>query len=179
MLLSMTGYGKSSSNGDESQMIFELRSVNSKFLDIRLKLPVQYKEKELEIRRILSESIVRGKVEANLTLTGFQGSEEYDLDLGLIRRYCKDLEKLAVEIGLPHGDILGAVMKLPNILVPHEGTIEEEEWNRLQSLIGETLAKFNNFRKQEGEGTGYRHRSKGSKYPGTSNQDSRGGIEKK
>jgi uncharacterized protein (TIGR00255 family) len=150
MLQSMTGYGKGIANSADAQILVEIRAVNSKYLDIRLKLPIHYKEKELEIRKLISEQIHRGKIEVNLTIHGSSGSEEFDLDLGLIKRYFRELRDLTKELDVNHADLLGSVLRLPNILIPSEQTVEEEEWKQVSRLFGEVIQNFRSYRKTEG-----------------------------
>ncbi|MCB0570594.1 MAG: YicC family protein [Phaeodactylibacter sp.] len=146
----MTGYGRVAHAFGEKTINVELRSLNSKFTDIRLKIPQNYKEKESDLRRILAERVERGKIDFSLDITSHQGDDGYALNEGLFRRYYLELSKLSKELSIPNGDMLQALLRLPNVVSSAAETIDESEWKAVLQAINEAIASFDKFRQAEG-----------------------------
>ncbi len=151
MLLSMTGYGRATQNFQDKTITVEIRSLNSKFTDIRLKIPQNYRDREAEIRRIVSEKAERGKMEFSLDVKSMRGDEEYSLNLPLFRKYYEELKKLSEELDMPDGDFMQAILKMPNVVAPEENYLDDEEWKFVLQTIDEALEKFMSFRLTEGK----------------------------
>jgi uncharacterized protein (TIGR00255 family) len=151
MLLSMTGYGRVSERFKEKTILVELRALNSKYADIRIKIPQNFRDKEPDIRKILSEHAERGKLDFTLEVKSIHGDEEYSLNTSLFRKYYQELRKLSGELDMPKGDIMQSILKLPNVVMPEEDYIDEEEWEAVIRTIGKTLEKFRQYRRAEGE----------------------------
>ena len=150
MLFSMTGYGRSTRSFGDKTVTIEVRALNSKMTDIRFKMPSNYKEKEIELRRILTEKADRGKIDMSIYVRSMTGEDEYVLNHDLFRRYSKELTQLKAELGIEHGDILQAILRLPNVLGSDEDSVQEEQWQATLEAINEALADFNSFRLTEG-----------------------------
>lgn len=146
----MTGYGRVSEVYQEKIITVEVRSLNSKFTDLRVKMPQNYREKEPEIRRMLTEYAERGKLDFALDIKSLQGDDAYSLNIPLFRRYHQELSKLCGELDIPQGDILQSILRLPNVVNTEADFVEEEEWAAVLRVIGETLTKFQQFRQDEG-----------------------------
>ncbi len=151
MLLSMTGYGRVSTTFKEKTITAEIRSLNSKYTDIRLKIPQNYREHEPDIRKILSENAQRGKLDFSLEIKSLQGDDEYSLNIPLFRKYFRELDKLSRELDLDREGMLPAILKLPNVVAPEEDLLDEEEWKAVRATIKEALVKFNQYRLTEGQ----------------------------
>lgn len=151
MLLSMTGYGRVTQTYGDKNISIEIRSLNSKFTDIRLKVPQNFREKEHEIRKILVEKIHRGKIDFLLEIKSLQGDDEYGLNEALFRKYHKELSQLSKELSLPDSDLIMAILRLPNVVATAEESIAEEEWKAVLEFLDEAINRFNNFRRAEGE----------------------------
>lgn len=147
----MTGYGRVSRNYQDKTIIVEIRSLNSKFTDLRLKAPQHYKEKEPEIRRILTERLERGKIDFTLEINSANGEDGFALNVPLFKRYVAELQKLGVELKVETGDLFQAVLRLPNVVATANDEIEEKEWENVYAAIEEAIAQFESFRASEGK----------------------------
>ena len=151
MLHSMTAYGRSTAQEGQIKSEVELRSVNSKFLDLRIKMPLIFKDREMEIRQLVSTHVERGKVELNITVTGSEHTiEAPSIDPVLFRKYVRELQALTTELGLPSGDIVSQVLRIPQVLVPAEGSSSELEWQLTHQALMEAFTAFSHFRRTEG-----------------------------
>ena len=100
MLFSMTGYGRAIRTFGEKTVTIEVRALNSKMTDIRFKMPPYYKEKELDLRRILTEQAERGKIDVAIHVRSMSGEEDFALNHDLFKRYHKELKGLTAELNL-------------------------------------------------------------------------------
>ncbi len=151
MLLSMTGFGRIKSSYQDRTITIEIRSLNSKYTDFRLKLPQEYKEKEVDIRRILTENVDRGKIDFSLEITSPEGNGQYNLNIGLFKKYHKVLSELSSELNLPSNDIMQSILRLPNVVNTEADELNEGEWEAVHSAIRDCIQKFNDFRSREGQ----------------------------
>lgn len=150
MLLSMTGYGRLTNKFKDKNITVEIRSLNSKYTDIRLKIPQNYKEKESEMRRLVTERVERGKIDMLIEVSSMQGDDSYSLNLPLFKKYYRELSGLAEELEMAKGDLMQAILKLPNVISPEEDTVDEEEWKALLATLNGAIDKFDQFRRDEG-----------------------------
>nr|MBS0038345.1 YicC family protein [Saprospiraceae bacterium] len=153
MIFSMTGYGKAEGTVGNKNYRVEIRSLNSKGLEIRCKIPEDLREKELEIRNLLKGELLRGKIDLTLSFDSTRGEEEYVLDIDLLRHYAADLKKLSEQLGL-NGDVLQAVMRIPNIVKPNETSLTEVEWKELKKIIQVAVEANKAYRQTEGKAMG-------------------------
>ena len=151
MLLSMTGFGRAIQSFEAKSISVELRSLNSKFTDIRLKLPQNYKEKEQEIKKLVIDRAERGKVDVNIEIQAITGAEQFSLNTPLFKKYIQEIKVLAEEAGVPTGDIISSVLRMPNVVMPAEDTLDEKEWTAIVNTLNEAIDKFCAFREQEGK----------------------------
>ena len=150
MLLSMTGYGRVAKAYEDKTITVEIRSLNSKLTDVRLKIPQNYKEKEAEIRKLMADKAERGKLDVNIDVSSHQGDEAYGLNKALFTRYYNELKGLTEELGMEQSDMLQAILKLPNVVATAENELSENEWTALTSTINDALNNFYSFRLTEG-----------------------------
>ncbi len=151
MLLSMTGYGRASQDYKDKVITVEIRSLNSKFTDMRLKLPQNYREKEADLRKIITDKAERGKIDFSLEVASPHGDEEYSLNIPLFKKYHDELNKLVKDLDMDQGDMLQAILKLPNVVSTEAQTLDEEEWTAILEAIEEAFNKFYQFRIDEGK----------------------------
>ena len=154
MVLSMTGVGKSIVRHNNKTIIIFVKTLNSKQIDISTRIPALYREKELELRTMVSEKLVRGKVElsisideANTSLSGIQ-----QINVEALRYYKEQLDNLNKELGLELGST-EQLLKLPGVFVSTESSIQElgdEEWAVVRQGLEEALEAVSAFRRQEG-----------------------------
>ncbi|HFB99661.1 MAG TPA: YicC family protein [Phaeodactylibacter sp.] len=147
----MTGYGQASGNFQDKKITVEVRSLNSKFTDMRFKMPQNYKEKEHEMRKIISEKAERGKIDININVESLNGGEAYSLNKALFKKYFNELDELQKELNITSGDLTQTILRIPNVVIADTDTLEKEEWETTLSILHEALNAFQEFRKTEGE----------------------------
>ena len=150
MLLSMTGYGRSTNTFGSKTITAELRSLNSKFTDVRLKVPSNFREKEHVLRKYISEKVERGKIDLSIEVKSFSGEDGFGLNIPLFKKYHEALSSVAEEMGSGKDGIVAAILRIPNVVVSEEGDIDEKEWKQIQATVKEALDNFNKFRTAEG-----------------------------
>lgn len=150
MLLSMTGYGRASQNHKDKVVSVEIRSLNSKYTDLRLKMPQNYREKEADLRKLITDRVERGKIDFTLEINSPHGDEEYSLNIPLFKKYHAELSKLSTELEIPQGDLIQSILKLPNVVSAEEKSLDEEEWTTILLTINAAFHKFGQFREAEG-----------------------------
>jgi uncharacterized protein (TIGR00255 family) len=154
MILSMTGYGRATRTFGEKTVTVEVRALNSKMTDIRFKMPFNYKEKEIELRRILTDQAERGKIDMSINIRSLAGEEEFALNHDLFKSYYREIKGLTAELDMPQVDILNAILRLPNIVGSDETGVSEEEWEATQAAISDAMVDFKKFRSTEGGAMG-------------------------
>lgn len=150
MLHSMTGFGSARATFNQKSITVEIRSVNSKLTELRFKLPQNYREKEFEIKKILSDDVSRGKVEFSLTIQDSEDSNEVTINKNLFKKYFQELNSLANELHIDKGDILQTILRIPNVISSDALVVDEKEWLIVQTAINEAIKAFNQYRIAEG-----------------------------
>lgn len=152
MLHSMTGFGKAVTETPGRKITVEIRSLNSKQLDLNLKVPWIFKEVELEMRKILGQELLRGKIDVNVYLEVLEEENPPLINSSVVTHYHKQLREIAGDLGLDRdADYLSMIMRLPEVLRTEKPELKEEDWKELQSILQEALDAIQLFRKQEGE----------------------------
>jgi len=151
MLLSMTGFGRSTGQYQDKLITVDLKSLNSKFMDLRIRVPQNYRSKEVQIRKIINDVITRGKVELNIDIKSENGAEAQTINHRLFKSYYKDIEALQGEVGFDAGDILQTILRIPNVISQEESEINDDEWSVLTATLKNAIVEFNKFRAQEGD----------------------------
>lgn len=147
---SMTGFGKAKINVKNKQIIAEVKSVNSKQLDLGLRLPLSLRDKEAEFRNLIAEVAERGKVDFNIYFDGESSERKMVLNKQLANNYYKELMLFAKDVKADSSNLLGMVMNLPDVFKQEFSIADEEEIKKVKSLIQSALNEFNTFRKSEG-----------------------------
>ena len=150
MLLSMTGYGRSSKNFEKRTITVELRAVNSKTTDLRLRTPLDFKDKEILLRKLITDKGERGKIDVLISIESTVDKENSGINQALFRRYYREIQKLNEELGNTGGNYTEAVLRIPNVVTGDTDGIEEEEWDEIVQVINEAFEQFNAFRLAEG-----------------------------
>ncbi|MGM0612420.1 MAG: YicC/YloC family endoribonuclease [Bacteroidota bacterium] len=152
MLRSMTGYGKSTVETDELNISVEIKTVNSKQMDLNCRLPFEYNPKEPEIRSLVSRSIQRGKVFVGITKESTAEHSGHSINQDLALNYYNELKELKEKMNQKaEPDYLLSIMRMPDILKTEEQEISEDEWMLLKKAIEETLDKVDEYRIEEGK----------------------------
>lgn len=147
----MTGYGRVTHPFNDKTINVEIRSLNSKYTDIRAKIPQNYREKEHDLRKIITDKAYRGKIEITIEVESASGDEDYGLNEALFRKYHSELSRLSKELNIPDGDMLQAILRLPSVVTTAADSIDEEEWAEVSKAVAAALKKFTAFRTAEGE----------------------------
>ncbi|SCW87638.1 TIGR00255 family protein [Mucilaginibacter sp. NFR10] len=147
----MTGYGIASFDSGSTKYTVEVKSLNSKFLELSLRLPKIFAEKEFQLRNDCSKLIERGKV--NLSINTEQVSQSVKaagIDKDLLKHYYNQLKSVSEELGEPTGNLLQLALGLPEVVKYEEDTISEDEWKAVEKTFQQAMAAFQDFRTQEG-----------------------------
>lgn len=151
MLLSMTGFGRAIKIFESKKISFEVKSLNSKQIDILLRYPTSYKEKEIDMRNMLINSIIRGKVDSLLTIEDANGKGKTEINTALLESYYRQLKKSAEQIGFAEPkDWLSVLVAIPDVLVGETAQVDENEWLTVTQAIKEALSELKKFRIREG-----------------------------
>jgi len=144
----MTGYGKSVLQLPTKKISIELKSLNSKNLDLNARMPSMYREKELAIRSLIATKLVRGKIDFSLyvEITGEETSST--VNQPVVKKY---MEQLRNVVAAPETELLKMAIKMPDALNTERDEIDENEWQLIQTEIDNTLDKIQAFRYQEGK----------------------------
>jgi len=150
MLLSMTGYGRAVNTYKEKTITVELRSLNSKFTDLRIKSPQNYRDKEPLIRKIVTSQTERGKIDITIDIKSAAGDGEFALNKALFTKYHQELTSLTQSLNIPQGDLIQSILRLPNVVAPDENMADDGEWKMVEQTIKDAIGTFTGFRKEEG-----------------------------
>ncbi|MBK8558256.1 MAG: YicC family protein [Lewinellaceae bacterium] len=146
----MTGYGRATNTVGEKTINVEVRSLNAKSTDLKMRLPGDFKEKELELRKIITDHAERGKIDLYLDVQNADGAAAVNINEGLFRGYHRELTKLGNELNLPTDDLLLAILRIPNVVSMPSGDIDDNVWDAICKTVGEALDQLKGFRRQEG-----------------------------
>ena len=152
MILSMTGYGKAVVAYKEKKINVEVKSLNSKSLDLSARIAPLYREKEMEIRRLLAQKLERGKVDFSLWVEKESTVDATPINAALVENYYKQIKAISASTGIPEPeDWFITLLRLPDVTAKTEvEVLDEEEWLVAQQAINEAIEKLTEFRKQEG-----------------------------
>ena len=151
MIHSMTGFGKSEGNVGDRKVIFQIRSLNSKNLDLNLRLPGIFRELEAEMRKRIGNQMHRGKVELNLSTEQGSTNNAPKLNRELFKKYFNEMQSLSEELGSESDDLIATVSKFPEVFSAEEEDLSEEEKLACLKLLEEAVQRLNEFRLAEGE----------------------------
>ena len=149
MIQSMTGFGRAILMLPQKKITVEVKSLNSKQLDISIRIPSIYKEKELSIRSFLSSSLRRGKIELSVFVENIGSESTYKINKDLVEAYIKSLQEFGNNM-VSHGELLAIAMKLPDAMKLDCKELEKEEWDAIMKTIEEAVESLIDHRKAEG-----------------------------
>ena len=152
MILSMTGYGKAVAKYQDKTIHVEVKALNSKALDCSTRIAPIYREKEMEIRKMIQESAVRGKIDFSIWVEKDVAGDAQTVNIPLVKSYFEQLKEVTQQLGITAQDILPVLMRMPDVVSRQEiEDISDEEWAVAASCVKEALENLHDFRKQEGE----------------------------
>ena len=150
MLYSMTGYGRAEQTIGDKTFLVEVRSLNGKQFDLRINIPALLKPFEFEIRNMLNEGLQRGSVECFITIKQNGTGKPVSINTDLAKAYYEPVAALAKELGLPEGDLLSTLLKLPEVITSSSETLSDSDWEGFQKVLKEAIYQLNEHRKNEG-----------------------------
>ncbi len=148
----MTGFGKTKLETNNKVIGLEIRSLNSKQLDMNLRTPHLYREKELDIRKIIGSELIRGKIDFYINIEQSSVDSAPQINNVVAKHFYSQIENLSKELNIEkQNDILGIIMRMPDIITSTNEELNADEWNDIEKALFETIEKVNAFRSQEGE----------------------------
>ena len=147
MIKSMTGFGKAETQFQNKNYILELRSLNSKGLELNTRLPIQFREIEIHLKKIIGESLHRGKVDLSLNIEYIEQSSSKNINLSVVNQYIEQLREIEDADRL---DLLKIAMRLPDTLKTELNDTEEDEIKTIEGLLEKALINLNKYRFDEG-----------------------------
>lgn len=160
MILSMTGYGKAVATFNEKKISVEIKSLNSKALDLSTRVAPLYREKEMEIRQMIQQKVIRGKVDFAIWIEKDVATEAAPINVALIENYYNQLQNVAKRLGISCQEVNGGniasdwmkvLMRMPDVMSRQEiEELSDEEWTVVRQAIDDALCALVDFRKQEG-----------------------------
>ncbi len=152
MIQSMTGFGRATCDLAEKVVVIEIKTLNSKQLDLNLRIPTQYREKEMDLRNELVNRLKRGKVDVNVNVEYKEGRQAIQINSVNIMNYYRQLKALSDQMGISSTDsLLQAIIRLPDAVIAEKEIPDEEEWNKFQYAFTFALDELERFRNQEGK----------------------------
>lgn len=153
MVKSMTGFGKTTVESGNKKIIVEIKSLNSKQLDLNLRLPNLYKEKEMDIRNMVKERLERGKVDMNIYFDNSESDKDVSINSSIVMQYFNQMLEISTQLGIEpdKNELLQTVMRFPDTLQVKSEELDEQEWLCLRAGIVRALEEIDKFRTQEGK----------------------------
>lgn len=148
MILSMTGFGRAETVYEGTKITVDIKSLNSKNFDLNVKTPLRYKEKEFEIRKLLNDKILRGKVDCYINCESLEDSNDVKINHDIVKNYIEQLRAVASDA--PEFEYLKMAVRMPDVLSTKNSDLEENEWKSLLDVVQESVSKFIEFRQTEG-----------------------------
>ncbi|NVK64505.1 MAG: YicC family protein [Flavobacteriales bacterium] len=150
MLKSMTGFGKATGTFQTKKVSVEIRSLNSKSIDLNARVASQYREVEPDIRKLVAKELSRGKVDVSVSIDSIGDESATKLNSGLAKSYYEDLKSINEAIGEETQDYLALIMRMPDIYNTERESLSDEEKAWVLDLVKEATNKLNDFRRKEG-----------------------------
>lgn len=152
MIKSMTGYGKCVVQEENTKVTIEIRTLNSKQLDVNLRIPHVFKEKEIEMRRNIGTVLQRGKIDTSITIERNTVESSTEIDHKIAKHYYSELKLLAKELDQESfTDFFPIIVKMPEVFVNKETEVDKEELELVINALKNALAAVNTFRIEEGK----------------------------
>jgi uncharacterized protein (TIGR00255 family) len=147
----MTGFGKTTGNFQSKKVSIEIRTLNSKSLDLNVRVAPIYREVESEIRKIVGDSLDRGKIDLNINLDSTGDVKNFTINKDLAKAYYADLKAVNSLIGEHTDDYLSVILRMPDIYINEREELSAEEKTWILNLTKEAVERLNEFRRQEGQ----------------------------
>jgi len=152
MILSMTGYGEGKGSYKNKSISVEIKSLNGKTTDIRFKSPANYREKELELRKFITNHARRGKFDVTISFDAASAAEEFGLNKVLFKKYWSEIDSLKKELKFGQEGVAAAILRIPNVVQAEDGAISDAEWKIIKKTTKAALDSLYKFRTKDGMG---------------------------
>ena len=152
MIQSMTGYGNAVVAYNDKKIHVEIKSLNSKALDLNARIAPLYREKEMEMRQMVAQALIRGKVDFSIWIEKEAGVDATPINSALVENYYQQMKSISAKTGIPEpADWFYTLVRMPDVLTKTEvEVLSEEEWNVVRQAIEQALKAIVDFRIQEG-----------------------------
>ena len=152
MIQSMTGYGKATASFGDKKINVEIKSLNSKAMDLSVRIAPLYREKEMEIRNLISKSLERGKIDFSLWIEKEAAEAATPINAALMNAYYEQIKQITTTTDIPMPtDLFATLLRMPDVMTKVDiQELSEEEWSTVRQAIEEAIAQLIEFRKQEG-----------------------------
>lgn len=148
----MTGFGKAAAEIPQKKISIEIKSLNSKSLDLNARLPWLYREKESELRNLISQKLDRGKIDLTISIDVLDSEIVPVINKNVVKNYFVQLKEIAGELGINADDqLLSTIMRLPDALRTEKQELDEKEWNLVSKKILEAIGQLDEYRTEEGK----------------------------
>lgn len=151
MLQSMTGFGRAEQAVGDKVFLVEVKSLNGKQFDLRITIPPLLKPFEFDIRNILQEKLVRGSVECMIYIKQNGSAQPVTINKELAKAYYKPIAELSEELNLNPGDVLSALLKLPDVITPSNNILSDEDWKGFEEVLVSAISQLKVHRTDEGK----------------------------
>ena len=151
MLQSMTGFGKATGTFEDKKITIELKSLNSKNMDIFVRMPSYYKEHEITLRKLIGAELDRGKIECTILVESVGVKSGSTINKTLAKSYFSQLSEIATDLNLSTEGVLPALLRMPDIFSVEQEEINENEWGAVFNLVKEAITSHKEFRLVEGK----------------------------
>ena len=149
MIRSMTGYGKSEAELNNAKLSIEIKTLNSKQIDLNVRLPHAYNSKEVEVRSLVSKSLERGKIAVFINKESLGEDTKHEINSDLAKSYYTQIKAIAEEVGDNSTEILSTIMRMPDVVKQNTSEVDKSELQQLMQLVKDTLANVDEFRIEE------------------------------
>ena len=152
MIQSMTGFGKATVAYKEKKINVEVKSLNSKTLDLSTRIAPLYREKEMEIRQFIAKNLERGKIDFSIWIEKDVVADATPINMALVENYYQQIKKISAQTGIPEpADWYATLLRLPDVTTKTDvEELTDEEWKAAQQAIDEAVNHLIEFRRQEG-----------------------------
>lgn len=151
MVYSMTGFGQAKAQYEDKTIKVDIRTLNGKSTDVRLKVPNQYRSLEMVIRKQVLNTLQRGKIDVNISIESPLGEEKYSLNPELIKSYYNELKAVNDSLNANTSDLLQLVMRIPNVVTASEDEMSESEKALVKSTVDQACNTLMDFREEDGK----------------------------
>ncbi len=147
----MTGYGKARINLENKNFTIEVKSLNSKYIDTNIKMSSIYKDKEIKLRRLISDKLQRGKIELSIWRKDSKPSSNYTINSELVSDYCKQIKQISDKLNVNSNDIMPSLLRMPDVIQKDEEKVSENDWDEIQKGVEAAITDLLKFRLHEGK----------------------------